>query len=145
MHFWTTWFPFWSLTHFRTWPSSSRTISFCKSGPMDSKAFWITRQPYIWSASGRTCPKILLARAVFASGDPNSKNFLNDVVSEDVRHERIGWSNNFTEYQSLFSWSGSLQFLLNESGAMLILREFDHVICEVAELQIRKPIITKVF
>lgn len=28
MHFWTTWLPFWSFTHFRTWPSSSRTISF---------------------------------------------------------------------------------------------------------------------
>lgn len=28
MHFCTTWFPFWSLTHLSTWPSSSRTISF---------------------------------------------------------------------------------------------------------------------
>lgn len=31
MHFCTTWFPFWSFTHFRTWPSSSFTISFWKN------------------------------------------------------------------------------------------------------------------
>lgn len=30
IHFCTTWFPFWSFTHFRTWPSSSFTISFWK-------------------------------------------------------------------------------------------------------------------
>lgn len=28
IHFCTTWFPFWSFTHFRTCPSSSFTISF---------------------------------------------------------------------------------------------------------------------
>lgn len=28
MHFCTTWLPFWSFTHLRTWPSNSRTISF---------------------------------------------------------------------------------------------------------------------
>lgn len=27
IHFCTTWLPFWSLTHFNTWPSSSRTMS----------------------------------------------------------------------------------------------------------------------
>lgn len=27
IHFCTTWFPFWSFTHFKTWPSSSRTMS----------------------------------------------------------------------------------------------------------------------
>lgn len=27
IHFCTTWFPFWSFTHFNTWPSSSRTMS----------------------------------------------------------------------------------------------------------------------
>lgn len=30
IHFWTTWLPFWSLTHFRTCPSSSFTISTYK-------------------------------------------------------------------------------------------------------------------
>lgn len=30
IHFCTTWLPFWSLTHFNTWPSSSRTISLCR-------------------------------------------------------------------------------------------------------------------
>ena len=29
MHFCTTWFPFWSFTHFRMWPSSSFTTSTC--------------------------------------------------------------------------------------------------------------------
>lgn len=30
IHFCTTWLPFWSFTHFSTWPSSSRTISLCR-------------------------------------------------------------------------------------------------------------------
>ena len=54
MHFWTTWLPFWSLTHLRTLSSSSAMIHFCWSKGMLSRAFWITRQPYIWSASGWT-------------------------------------------------------------------------------------------
>lgn len=60
MHFWTTWLPFWSLTHFRTWPSSSRTISTCCSPPTLSNAFWITLQPYICNANGNTCPRTYL-------------------------------------------------------------------------------------
>lgn len=32
IHFCTTWFPFWSLTHFNTWPSSSLTISLWTTG-----------------------------------------------------------------------------------------------------------------
>ena len=50
IHFWTTWLPFWSLTHFNTLPSNSWIISCCCSRGMDSKAFWMTRQPYICSA-----------------------------------------------------------------------------------------------
>lgn len=53
----TTWFPFWSLTHLSTCPSSSRTTSCCCSAGMDSSAFWITRHPYICSASASTCPR----------------------------------------------------------------------------------------
>lgn len=30
IHFCTTWLPFWSFTHFNTWPSSSLTISLCR-------------------------------------------------------------------------------------------------------------------
>ena len=32
IHFCTTWLPFWSFTHFNTWPSSSLTISLWKTG-----------------------------------------------------------------------------------------------------------------
>ena len=43
---------------------SSLTIT-CWSEEMDSRAFWITRQPYICSAKGRTCPRIRVAKASF--------------------------------------------------------------------------------
>lgn len=32
IHFCTTWLPFWSFTHFSTWPSSSLTISLWRTG-----------------------------------------------------------------------------------------------------------------
>lgn len=35
IHFCTTWLPFWSFTHFRTWPSNSRTISLCREQQED--------------------------------------------------------------------------------------------------------------
>jgi len=61
MHFWTTWLPFWSLTHFSSFPCNSLTMSSCWSSGIHSRAFWMTRQPYICSARcstfERSCKK----------------------------------------------------------------------------------------
>lgn len=53
MHFWMTWFPFWSCTHLSTWPSNSDTRARSRCTPITSSAFWITRQPYICCVAGR--------------------------------------------------------------------------------------------
>lgn len=43
----------------------------CWSEGINSRAFWITRQPYICSASDRTWPRIRSAKASFCSRLPN--------------------------------------------------------------------------
>lgn len=43
----------------------------CWSGGMNSRAFWMTLQPYICRASDRTCPRMRSASASFCSRLPN--------------------------------------------------------------------------
>ena len=47
IHFWITWFPFWSSTQRITCPSNSWTSFNYWSVSTTSTAFWMTLQPYI--------------------------------------------------------------------------------------------------
>lgn len=48
IHFCTTWLPFWSLTHFNTWPSNSRTISLYREEEDDDEAEQEEETVIVW-------------------------------------------------------------------------------------------------
>ena len=60
------------------------------------------------------------------------KELLDDVVAKDVGHQGVRRRQDLVEDHLLFSRSGPLQLLLDEPGAMLVLRELHHVVCQVA-------------
>ena len=134
MHFWTTWLPFWSLTHFNTFPSNSEMISFCWSRETLSRAFWITLQPYICRANGCTWDRswkfvkfklsmgywinldiilsdiwnYLLNQGCLLFRGAKLKKFLDDIVSKDVSHEIVGWGEDLVEDILLLIWNCTL-------------------------------------
>ena len=64
------------------------------------------------------------------------KEFLYDVVTEDIRHQAVGGREDLLEHQLLLSRRGSLQLLLDEPGAVLVLTELHDVICQVPQLEV---------
>ena len=64
------------------------------------------------------------------------KEFLYDVVTEDIRHQAVSGREDLLEHQLLLSRRGSLQLLLDEPGAVLVLAELHDVIRQVTQLEI---------
>ena len=56
------------------------------------------------------------------------EEFLDDVIAKNVRHEGVCRSKDLVKDQLFFGRCGTLQLLLDKSGTMLILGEFDHVV-----------------
>ena len=65
------------------------------------------------------------------------KEFLDDVITKDVRHQTVGGGEDLLEHQLLLSGRGPLQLLLDEPGAVLVLGELEDVAREVAEAEDR--------
>ena len=73
------------------------------------------------------------------------KEFLDDVVPKDVRHQTVGGGEDLLEHQLLLSGSGSLQLLLDEPGAVLVLAELHDVVGEVSQLEVGVAIIPAIY
>ena len=77
-------------THAHTHTSWIRTIT-CWSEGMNSSAFWMTLQPYIWRARDRTWPLILSARASFWSRLPNYTKRKTERERREQLTNTSGW------------------------------------------------------
>ena len=69
------------------------------------------------------------------------EELLDDVVAEHVGHQAVGRGQDLLEDQLLLSGSCSLQFLLDESGSMLVLAEFYNVVGKIAQLEVGVAVI----
>ena len=72
------------------------------------------------------------------------KEFLDDVVPKDVRHQTVGGGKDLLEDQLLLGGRCSLQLLLDEPGAVLVLAELHDVVGEVPELEVGVAIIPEI-
>lgn len=59
------------------------------------------------------------------------KQLLNHVVTKHIGHQLKAVRLDFTEHLLLFIAVGSLQLLLDESGAVLVATKFHHVVVDV--------------
>ena len=64
------------------------------------------------------------------------KELLDDVVTKDVGHETVGGREDLLEDELLLAGRSSLQLLLNEPGAVLVLAELHDVIGQVSQLEV---------
>ena len=69
------------------------------------------------------------------------KEFLDDVVPKHVRHQTVGGGEDLLEDQLLLGGRGSLQLLLDEPGAVLVLAELHDVVGEVSQLEVGVAIV----
>lgn len=73
-----------------------------------------------------------LRQCRFLFGRAELEELLNDIVAEHVRHQAVGGGQYLGKHQLLFRRGRSLQLLLYEPGAVLVLRELDDVIGQVS-------------
>lgn len=59
------------------------------------------------------------------------EKLLDNIVAEDVRHQLQGVGLNFTENLFFLITVGGFQFLLNETGSVLISTEFNYMVVNV--------------
>ena len=59
------------------------------------------------------------------------KELLDDVVAKDVGHQGVCRRQDLVEDHLFLSRSGTLQLLLDEPGAMLVLGKLHHVVGQV--------------
>ena len=64
------------------------------------------------------------------------KELLDDIVAKHVGHQAVGRRQDFLEDQLLFSWSCTLQLLLDESGPMLVLAELYNMVGKIPQLEV---------
>ena len=67
---------------------------------------------------------------------PKLEELLDDIVAEHVGHQAVGRGQDLLEDQLLLGGSSSLQFLLDESGAVLVLAELYNVVGKISQLEI---------
>jgi hypothetical protein len=67
-------------------------------------------------------------------GSPMFEELLDNVVAENIGHQAVGLGGDLREDRALLSRRGSLKLLLDEPGAVLILRELNHVTSQVTQL-----------
>ena len=73
------------------------------------------------------------------------EEFLDDVITKDVRHQTVGGGEDLLEHQLLLSGSGPLQLLLDEPGAVLVLAELHDVVGEVSQLEVGVAIVPAIY
>lgn len=61
------------------------------------------------------------------------EELLNHIITKDIGHQLNGIGVKFTEDLVFFIAVGSLELLLDESGAMLITTEFDYVVVYILD------------
>ena len=83
----------------------------------------------------------LVYKLALLIGAPELEELLDDIVAEHVGHQAVGRGQDLLEDQLFLSGSRSLQFLLDESGAMLVLTELDNMVGKIPQLEIRVAII----
>ena len=59
------------------------------------------------------------------------KELLDDIVAKDVSHQAMGRGQNLIEDHLLLGRRGPFQLLLDEPGAMLVLRKLHHMVGQV--------------
>ena len=69
------------------------------------------------------------------------EELLNNVVPEDVCHERVGRRGDLLKDETLLRGGGTLQLLLDEPAPVLVLAELNHVGREVAEADVRVAVV----
>lgn len=67
----------------------------------------------------------MLGRAEF-------EEFLDDVITEDVGHEAVSGGYDLRKDELFFGDRSSFQLLLDETRAVLVLRELDDVVLNIA-------------
>ena len=77
----------------------------------------------------------------FLLGGSELEELLDDVVTEDVRHQTVGGGEDLLEHQLLLSGRGPLQLLLDEPGAVLVLAELHDVVGQVSQLEVGVAIV----
>ena len=72
------------------------------------------------------------------------KELLDDIIAKDVCHEAPGRGQDLCEHSLLLYLCCTLQLLLDEARAVLILGELDDVLLQVSKLQVGTTIVTEV-
>ena len=78
--------------------------------------------------------RLLLAGSKF-------EELLDDVVAEYICHEAVGFGLDLLEYSLLLVGRSPLQLLLNEPGAVLVLRELHDVVCDLPQLEVGEAVV----
>ena len=69
------------------------------------------------------------------------EELLNDIVAEDVSHETVGSGEDLLEHELLLRGRGSLQLLLDEPRAMLVLAKLHDMVSYLSQLQVGEAIV----
>lgn len=86
-----------------------------------------------------------LSKGLFLCRRAKLKKLLNDVVAKYVSHQLVRLADYFVKDKLFFIIVGTFQFLLNESRAVLILRELDNVVIQITQSQIGQTGISEIF
>lgn len=102
------------------------------SAAVHLKRQWLHMRPQLAHQLG-----LLLCRAKL-------KELLDHIVAKHVGHELVGSDENLLEDELLLPRSSSLQLLLDEPRAMLVLRELHHVVGQLSQLEVGVPVVPEV-
>ena len=86
----------------------------------------------------------LVYELAFLVSSTKLEELLDDVVAKHIGHEAVSRRQNLLEDQLFLVWSRTLQLLLNESGAMLILTKLHNVVGKIAELKVWVAIVPEI-
>lgn len=89
-------------------------------------------------SKGKHMSSNLLGQSCLLLWSAELEEFLYNIVSEDIRHEIVCSRQDFIENHLFFCCCGPFQFLLDESGAVLILGKFHNVVGQIPETKYNK-------
>ena len=73
------------------------------------------------------------------------EELLNDVIAKHVRHQIVGGGQDFVEDHLFLGGRGTFQLLLDETRAVLVLRELHDMVSQVTQLNVRVTVVSEVF
>ena len=82
--------------------------------------------------ASRRLLRYLLRQRWFLFRCTKFEKLLDNIISENVGHERVSGCENLLKHELLLACRGSLEFLLDEARAVLILTELDYVVSQIS-------------